>query len=223
MEAGSRSIKRAKRLHAPASLFTAHPIGMVYFIFKEHYKNNKANLPVASAPKVVKSFKTSARLKNYRSGLLSYAKQKGYNTNYAFLVDMKLPSGSNRFFVYDFKKDTVVKAGLVTHGYGPGDQSISFSNVPGSNCTSLGKYKIGNHYNGRFGLAYKLYGLDSSNSNAINRYVVLHSHACVPGSEVAPQNICMSQGCPTVAPAFLTELRTYLDKAEKPILLYIFY
>ena len=198
-------------------------IPFVYFIFKEYYNNNKINLPVASAPKVVKSFKTSARLKNYSSGLLSYAKQKGYNTNYAFLVDMKLPSGSNRFFVYDFKKDTVVKAGLVTHGYGPGDQSISFSNVPGSYCTSLGKYKIGNHYNGRFGLAYKLYGLDSSNSNAINRYVVLHTHACVPSSAVAPQHICMSQGCPTVAPAFLTELRTYLDKAEKPILLYIFY
>lgn len=178
---------------------------------------------MASATKVVKPFKTSARLKNHGSGLLGYAKQKGYNTNYAFLIDMKLPSGSNRFFVYDFKKDTAVKAGLVTHGYGPGDQRISFSNVPGSYCTSLGKYKMGNHYNGRFGLAYKLYGLDSSNSNAINRYVVLHSHACVPGWEVAPQPICMSQGCPTVAPAFLTELRTYLDKAGKPILLYIFY
>ena len=105
----------------------------------------------------------------------------------------------------------------------PTTNSISFSNVPGSYCTSLGKYKIGNPYNGRFGLAYKLYGLDSTNSNAINRFVVLHSHACVPGTEVAPQNICMSQGCPTVAPAFLTALTTYLDKAESQYCSFIFY
>ena len=198
-------------------------IPLVYFIFKGHYKNNKANLTVASAPKVVKPFKASTRLKNHRSGLLSYAKQKGYNTNYAFLMDMKLPSDSNRFFVYNLKKDSILKSGLVTHGYVANDHRSSFSNVPGSYCTSLGKYKIGNPYNGRFGLAYKLYGLDSSNSNAINRYLVLHSHACVPDAEAAPEPICMSQGCPTVAPAFLTQLTTYLDKAEKPILLYIFY
>lgn len=198
-------------------------IPLVWFIFIGHSENKRISSPVASAPKADKSFNTSARLKNYSAGLLSYAKQKGYNTNHAFLVDMKLPSGSNRFFIYDLKKDSVVKAGLVTHGYGPNDKSISFSNIPGSYCTSLGKYKIGKFYNGRFGLAYKLYELDSSNSNAINRFVVLHSHACVPVTEVTPQTICMSQGCPTVAPAFLMELTTYLDKAEKPILLYIFY
>lgn len=198
-------------------------IPAVCFIVKGYYEKKKINLPVASIRKADLALKSSSRLKDHRVDLLNYAKRKGYNTNYAFLVDMKLPSGSNRFFVYDLKKDSVLKSGLVTHGYGANDQSISFSNVPGSYCTSLGKYKIGNHYNGRFGLAYKLYGLDSSNSNAINRYVVLHSHACVPDTEVAPESICMSQGCPTVAPAFLTTLTTYLDKAEKPVLLYIFY
>ena len=162
------------------------------------------------------------RLKKCAETIKTVAKKAHYNTNYCFLVDMKLPSGSNRFFVYDLKKDTVVKAGLVTHGYGANDQTISFSNVSGSNCTSLGKYKIGKPYNGRFGLAYKLYGLDISNSNAFNRFVVLHSHNCVPATEVSPESICMSQGCPTVAPSFLTGLKAYLDNADKPILLYIF-
>jgi hypothetical protein len=198
-------------------------IPLIYYIIKGHYENKKIILPVASISKANLALKISFRLKNHSVDLLNYAKQKGYNTNYAFLVDMKQSSGSNRFFVYDLKNDTVLKAGLVTHGYGASDQSISFSNVPGSYCTSLGKYKIGKPYKGHFGLAYKLYGLDSSNNNAINRYVVLHSHACVPSLEVAPQNICMSQGCPTVSPSFLTELKTYLDKAEKPILLYIFH
>lgn len=198
-------------------------IPLLWFLFKGYDKNIKNNILVASAAKADKSLKTSARLKSHSNGLLNYARQNGYNTNYAFLADMRLASGSNRFFVYDLKKDTVVKTGLVTHGYGPNNRNISFSNIPGSNCTSLGKYKIGKPYNGRFGLAYKLYGLDRSNSNAFNRFVVLHSHDCVPYTEVAPQSICMSQGCPTVSPAFLTELKTYLDKAEKPLLLYIFY
>ena len=198
-------------------------IPVVYFISKGYYQKGKISLPIASTAKVDPVLKISFRLKNHSASLLSYARQKGYNTHYAFLVDMKLPSGNNRFFVYDLKKDSVIQSGLVTHGYGPNDENILFSNVPGSNCTSLGKYKIGKPYKGRFGLAYKLYGLDSSNSNVINRYVVLHSHACVPSLEVAPQNICLSQGCPTVSPSFLTELKTYLDKPEKPILLYIFY
>jgi hypothetical protein len=179
-----------------------------------------ANAPASPG---IKPNVQAARLEKYCASIKTVVKKDDYNTNYCFLVDMKLPSGSNRFFVYDIKRDTVVKAGLVTHGYGPNNRSISFSNVPGSNCTSLGKYKIGKAYHGRFGLAYKLYGLDRSNSNAFNRFVVLHSHDCVPDTEVAPQSICMSQGCPTVSPAFLTELKTYLDKAEKPLLLYLFY
>lgn len=163
------------------------------------------------------------RLQSFANKLEQYATENGYNTRYCFLVDMKITCGSNRFFVYDIKKDSVLKAGLVTHGYGnSGYSNITFSNVPGSNSSSLGKYKIGNSYNGKFGLAYKLYGLDKTNSNAINRFVVLHSHECVPATEVAPQPICMSQGCPTVSPSFLQSLRTYLDEAEKPVLLWIF-
>jgi hypothetical protein len=198
-------------------------IPLIYFIVKTNHENKKADLSVTHVAKTSSAFNTPARLKKQSDNLLAYAKQRRYNCNYAFMIDMGLPSGSNRFFVYDFKNDSVLKSGLVTHGYGLNDSRISFSNVPGSYCTSLGKYKIGNSYHGRFGLAYKLYGLDSSNSNAFNRFVVLHSHACVPDSEASPLSICMSQGCPTVSPSFLKVLKNYLDNAEKPVLLYIFY
>lgn len=163
------------------------------------------------------------RLQGFAGKLEQYATANKYNSRYCFLVDMKITCGSNRFFVYDFKKDSVLQSGLVTHGYGnSGYTNITFSNVPGSNATSVGKYKIGNAYNGKFGLAYKLYGLDKTNSNAFNRFVVLHSHECVPATEVNPQPICMSQGCPTVSPSFLQSLRTYLDDSDKPVLLWIF-
>ncbi len=156
--------------------------------------------------------------------LKQVARRRHFNTRYCFLIDMKIASGKRRFFVYDLAGDSVLTAGLVTHGYGSNLQaSASFSNVVGSNCSSLGNYKIGSSYTGRFGLAFKLYGLDSSNSNAFKRFVVLHAHPCVPEQEVAPQSICMSQGCPTVAPSFLLELGKYLGQAEAPVLLRIFH
>lgn len=163
------------------------------------------------------------RLKTFGTTIETYARDGGYNTRHCFLVDMKKASGSNRFFIYDMKNDSVVDAGLVAHGSGiTNSDSITFSNKPNSYCTSLGKYKIGASYNGKFGLAYKLYGLDKTNSNAFNRFVVLHAHSCVPGEEVAPAEICQSWGCPTVAPTFLTKLAGYIDKSDKPMLLWIF-
>jgi hypothetical protein len=88
---------------------------------------------------------------------------------------MTLPSGQNRFFIYDITKDTIRNSGLVTHGRCNEMwlDGRKYSNTPGCGCTSLGKYKIGNSYMGRFGLAYKLYGLDKTNNNAFKRFVVL--------------------------------------------------
>ncbi|MGZ8558091.1 MAG: murein L,D-transpeptidase catalytic domain-containing protein [Chitinophagaceae bacterium] len=54
----------------------------------------------------------------------------------------------------------------------------------GRGCTSLGKYIVDNSYIKRFGLAYKLYGLDKTNDKAFQRFVVLHAHECVPETMV---------------------------------------
>ena len=97
-----------------------------------------------------------------------------------------------------------------------------YGNDVGCGCTSLGRYKIGNPYNGRFGRAYKLHGLDSTNSNAFKRYVVLHSYTAVPDAEVHPLPICQSDGCPMVSAAFLQKLATIIDQSKQPILLYTF-
>ncbi|MEO5888701.1 MAG: murein L,D-transpeptidase catalytic domain-containing protein [Ferruginibacter sp.] len=166
----------------------------------------------------------TARLERYAGDAKAYVLKHAFNNRYCFLIDMKMSSGSRRFFVYDLKNDSVVKSGLVTHGSGINNLSdtMIFSNELGGNCSSPGKYKIGKPYHGKFGLAYKLYGLDKTNSNAFNRFVVLHSHSCVPDNEVAPQQICTSWGCPTVSPEFLNQLKTYIDRSDKPVLLWIF-
>lgn len=149
--------------------------------------------------------------------------KNGYNDVICFLADMSLPSGQNRFFVYNLRKDTLQNSGLVTHGrcneYRL--QGRKYGNTIGCGCTSLGKYKVGYSYNGRFGLAYKLYGLDKTNSNAFKRYVVLHGHECVPETE-GKEEICQSDGCPTVSPGFLQWLKSVINASKKPVLLWVY-
>ena len=194
-----------------------------FFWYKPKFKVEKGGYPFAvkkndSNPAVL-------RLKQKAGLLAAYANENNFNVTRCFLVDMKIASGKKRFFVYNLKKDSVEMAGLVAHGSGSdkGTDELFFSNTPNSNCTSLGKYRIGKSYMGTFGLAYKLYGLDNTNSKAFDRFVVLHAHSCVPNEDVDPVPICESWGCPTVAPAFLSELKTVIDKSAKPVLLWIYY
>ncbi len=166
---------------------------------------------------------TLARLRLYVDDAHAFTIKNNFNNSFCFLVDMKQASGKKRFFIYDLKNDSIIQSGLVTHGYGMNTSNggITYSNEAGSYCTSPGKYKTGKAYYGKFGLSYKLHGLENTNSNALKRFVVLHAHPCVPDDEVAPQKICMSQGCPTVSPAFLQQLKPYIDHSDKPVLLWI--
>ena len=140
-----------------------------------------------------------------------------------FLADMSLSSGQPRFFIYYLGKDSVLQSGLVAHGncYQDWLEGRKYSNKVGSGCTSLGRYRIGNPYTGMWGYSYKLHGLDSSNNNAFERTVVLHGHRCVP-SEVVKEEICQSNGCPTVAPDFLLRLKQLINTSAKPVLLWIY-
>lgn len=179
-----------------------------------------------SENKEISNFETINRLKEKALLAKQYLNdKKGFDGTYCFLIDMHLPSGKNRFFVYNLEKDSVEIAGLVAHGKGSekGSEGLTFSNMPNSCCTSLGKYKLGKSYKGIFGLSYKLYGMDKSNSKAFNRSVVLHSYIGVPNNEVYPATICVSEGCPTIAPDFLTQVKAYMDNSKSPILLWIYY
>jgi hypothetical protein len=165
----------------------------------------------------------SLKLRSKALEAKAFAKKNRFNSEFCFLVDMSLPSYQKRFFIYDLNKDSIINSGLVTHGrcneYWL--EGRKYGNMPGCGCTSLGKYKIGNAYQGRFGLAFKLYGLDKTNDKAFERFVVLHSHSCVPETEVSNE-ICQSDGCPTVAPGFLKQLKPLIKDSPKPVLLWIF-
>lgn len=158
-----------------------------------------------------------------RAKARSFVQQQKMNKQICFLIDLQLHNGKNRFFVYDIQKDSILHAGLVTHG----DcrerylSDVRYSNQTGSQCSSAGRYKVGVQYKGIFGKSYRLHGLDSSNSNALKRAIVIHSHECIPEKEIYPNQICNSQGCATVAPSFLTTISSYIDQSHKPILLWV--
>jgi hypothetical protein len=169
----------------------------------------------------------AVKLKENRSALAAYVKDNGFNTTHCFLVDMSIPSGKNRFFIYNMQEDMVECSALVSNGsgsYRPGySERLVFSNVPNSKATSLGKYKIGDAYNGMWGLSYKLHGLDSTNDNAFKRFIVLHADKHIPTAEPNPYNpIYQTQGCPAVAPEFLAKLTRYINNSRKPVLLWIY-
>jgi L,D-transpeptidase catalytic domain len=212
------------KLTATLVLMLAGLSALAYFFWYKPKFNVDAGKKAFEVKREVSRKNALLKLKQRSSRIASFAKQNNYNSTHSFLIDMSLPSGKQRFFVYNLKKDSVECAGLVTHGSGSvtGKEELYFSNLPGSSCTSLGKYKIGHSYQGKFGLAYKLYGLDKTNNKAFERFVVLHAHSCVPAAEVYPLPICPSLGCPTVSPEFLKKLAGYIDVSGKPILLEIY-
>lgn len=168
-----------------------------------------------------------ARLTDHVSEIKSFtSSSKCYNKKIAFLVDMKIKSGKNRFFVYDLETNQILDQGLVAHGSGSetgikGD-ILQFSNVPNSNCTSLGRYTVEKSYTGVFGKAFRLNGLDETNNNALKRAIVLHHYKEVP-SEEQGYYIINSHGCPMVNEAFFKRLEKIIDSSNSKIMMYVYY
>lgn len=162
---------------------------------------------------------------------LDFCKTKSYNTDFCILIDMSLHSGVNRFMVWDFKKDTISLSCLVGHGCGDNswndDESKNapkFSNVDGSHCSSLGKYKIGERAYSDWGLniKYVLYGLESTNSNAFKRFIVFHSWEVVSDSEVYPYGTPEGWGCPTISNNSFKIVDPLIKASAKPVLMWIY-
>lgn len=160
-----------------------------------------------------------------------YCKLKKMDTGICILVDMSLHSGINRCVVWDFQNDSVMKTMLLGHGCcdnnWSGDESKDnprFSNRDGSHCSSLGRYKINSRGISNWGIRvkYLLHGLDSSNSNALARTIVLHSWEMMPEQEVYPEGSPEGWGCPTVSNSNMFYLDGLLKNRKKSVLLWIY-
>ena len=127
-----------------------------------------------------------------------FIKGKKYNQELAIFINFRIPSNKFRFFIYDLKNNKVLEKAIVAHGSGSvvkGTDDLVFSNTENSYQSSLGNYEIGSSYIGKFGKAYRLKGLDKTNSNALKRAIVLHSYYCISDVE-SNELACLGLGCP---------------------------
>ena len=94
------------------------------------------------------------------------------------IADFSRPSRDPRFYIVDLRNGMVTQH-LCAHGRGsdPGHSGWLeyFSNSVGSEATSNGAYVTGDVYYGKYGRSLRLQGLDYSNSNALDRAIVVHS------------------------------------------------
>ncbi|SER10987.1 murein L,D-transpeptidase catalytic domain-containing protein [Epilithonimonas lactis] len=173
----------------------------------------------------IQSANPEAKISQKIADLKDFIKKSNYNSEKAFLIDFSISSSKFRFFVVDLKSMTIIQKALVSHGDGSEDGkvngTIKFSNKDGSHCSSLGKYIVEEKYKGKFGMSYRLTGLDETNSNARSRAIVLHRLSCVPDVEQKDE-ICLSFGCPMVSDNFFKILEQHIDKSDKKILIYAY-
>lgn len=160
-----------------------------------------------------------------------YCKAKNMNTHFCLLADMSLHSGIKRLFVWDFENDTIRYSFLVGHGCCSNPWSMDaskdspvFSNVDGSHCSALGKYKLGERAYSDWGvhIKYVMHGLESGNSNAFKRLIVFHAWDKVSDEEVYPQGTPEGWGCPTISNNSMLLIDPVLKASKKPVLLWIY-
>lgn len=168
--------------------------------------------------------------KQHHEEALSFCQKNAMNTEYYYLLDMRIHSGKKRFFVYDFTKNKYSDTAIVTHGAcdvfaaNPDKyEKAKFSNKNNSHCSSEGKYKIGGRDYSSWGIhvKYWLHGLEESNASAQDRIVVLHSWSAVTDAEIYPNYSPLSWGCPAVSDNFMKKLDQQLKQTGKPVLLWI--
>lgn len=140
------------------------------------------------------------------------------NAKFITVVDMAQHSKNKRFYLIDMETGSVEQH-VVAHGTGSDPENdgtpSKFSNVSGSNATSLGFYKTAETYEGKWGYSLRLDGLSSTNSNARARAVVMHGASYVENGRAKQGR---SWGCPAIP---LDEKDAVIDKVKGGSLLYV--
>lgn len=126
--------------------------------------------------------------------------------NFWAIVDFNKPSSEERLFIFDLMNQTY-RAFLVAHGKNSGEKYATvFSNVNGSNCSSLGVYKTATTYIGQHDLSLYLDGLDESNSYVRKRLIVIHKADYVVPNYKGTGRAGRSEGCFAVHPDYIDEV-----------------
>lgn len=140
------------------------------------------------------------------------------NQRYVTVVDLSQRSSATRMSVIEISTGAV-RSFYAAHGNQSDPDNdgwaTSFSNAPGSNKSSIGFYLTGGLYTGKNGRSMYLHGLQSTNSKAYERAIVMHG-----ADYVNPKRVGRSQGCPAIERKYVNDL---LPKLTGGSLLYVYY
>lgn len=140
------------------------------------------------------------------------------NDDMMIVIDYSKHSSEPRFFLIDMNT-MQAEAFLVSHGRNSDKNhdgiADAFSNISGSKMTSLGTYVTAETYYGKHGLSLRLDGLDSENSRARERAIVIHG-----ADYVSPTRAKMgrSWGCPALERAVAEKL---IPEIANGVLIYV--
>jgi len=151
---------------------------------------------------------------------LKYCKANNLNTDYCVFVDFSKHAGKKRYVLYNLNARKVEYSSVCANGLNRDE----FSNKAGSYLSSLGKYKVTSIV-GKMGIGEEcliLEGLETTNSNARKRQILIHSHKSVyynPGT--FPFNFFyknLSWGCFVINKIAFNKTK----KISKPMLLWAY-
>ncbi len=155
--------------------------------------------------------------------LRSYCEQEGYNTHLALFVDLSRHSGRCRFMAWDFEQNRPILSSPVSHGSGSQRSHrrsayARLSNEDGSHLSSVGRALVAERYEGSYGIAYRLDGLESTNSNLRSRCVVLHGWSYTTSLPIFPIPTVGSFGCPVLSKSVMARVDELLRNQSRVIL-----
>jgi len=140
---------------------------------------------------------------------------------YLTIVDFSQSSRKKRFYIIDMENQTLVKNTFVSHGKNSGvDMATRFSNVVGSEASSLGFYVTKGTYTGKHGLSLRIDGKERGfNDNAERRAVVVHGADYVNAARVNSAYMGRSQGCPALP---MNEYREVINTIKNGSVMFIY-
>ena len=158
---------------------------------------------------------------------LAFARRHNMNEHYVLFVNYTIPSGKPRLFVWDFENKRIVATSYVMHGPGGGstDKKPRFSNRPGSNCSSLGRFLVTKDRGTKLKRSFRLKGMDFDNQTAYTRGLMIHSSKWVDSHcwmDYIPLHSPSCKGCVTVSSRGMSYLWELINNEKKPLLLWNF-
>ena len=163
-----------------------------------------AALPLRAAAQVAAPSPRDRKLFALARNELARVGNQLWRSDIVGIADFGLHSAQRRFHFVDLQRERV-ESFHVSHGDGSDAEHDGwlkrYSNLKGSHATSRGAYMTRSWYVGRFGTSIRLDGLDPTNSNALDRAIVMHQAQYATPEHVARWGrLGRSNGCLAMGP-----------------------